>query len=140
MQLLWRIYYDDGETYDNLNGAWEAAPPHGVIAVVVRDPTETWGRWVYSGYAPDRPCEHCDRFPSNEFYVKAPGSDEPYATWDLRPFLDLLGLSREEAEKQGLIKFGRVCPQKRWAEIMRAACADPDFPVGSPRRRSSDFR
>lgn len=32
--LLWRIYYDDGTTYDNLDGPPEEAPRLGVQAVV----------------------------------------------------------------------------------------------------------
>jgi hypothetical protein len=32
--LKWRIYYDDGSTFDNLQGTADEAPPFGVQSVV----------------------------------------------------------------------------------------------------------
>ncbi len=35
--LQWRIYYDDGSTFDNLQGTEDKAPPFGVQCVVQLD-------------------------------------------------------------------------------------------------------
>jgi hypothetical protein len=140
--IRWRLYYDDGSMYSDADGPWENAPADGVVALVVRDPTGVWGRWVYSGYAPITECPRCGRAPGNEYYVKVPDSDEPYATWDLEPFLNKVepSLAIHDARRSGLVKYGRQVSQAEWQEIMSRASDDPDFPKGTPRRRSTDFR
>ncbi len=125
--IMWKIYYDDGNTYSNEDSMWEQAPIHGVLCVVVRDPTMMWGRWIYSGYSSfDHPGQA-------EYYVKHPDSDEPYSTHDLAPFL------AKGSADMSMVKYGREADQHVWNETMRKAQKDPDFPKGSPRRRSTDF-
>ena len=36
--MLWRVYYDDGRTYSDEDGALEDAPGDGVIAIAQIDP------------------------------------------------------------------------------------------------------
>lgn len=138
--IRWRIYYDDRSTYDPTDGEWEDAPMHGVVCVVVEDPTGAYGRWINSGYGPPSgKCEMCGCERGNEFYVKYPDSDQPFATPDLAPFLDKVGMTKNEADKAGLIKYGRMVDQEEWVAINVLAAKDPDFDKGSPRRRRTDW-
>ena len=134
--IQWRIYYADGTTFDNVRGAWKDAPAHGVVCVVVRDPTEVWGRFVNSGYAPRVKCESCGRNLTNHYFVCPPDMEEPYPTWELTDF-------RARFDKPGgadpYIKTGRQVSQALWVEIMGVARRDPDFPIHSPRRRMRDW-
>jgi hypothetical protein len=125
----WRIYYDDGSTFDSDRGTWEAAPAQGVICVVTRDPTGQWGRHVFSGWSAreGQPGNH-------DFFVKHRDNDEPFSTADLGPFLAKPGNS------EASVKYGRMTGQANWEAIMNRAAADPDFPKGTPRRRASDWR
>lgn len=43
MLIQWRIYYGDGSTFDDQNGALDAAPGLGVIAVLHQAPC--WSLW-----------------------------------------------------------------------------------------------
>ena len=151
--IHWRIYYDNAaardygvSTFSNEDGPWEEAPINGVVAVVVRDPTGTWGRWVYTGFSPyrkhfaERQCPHCQgnlanvnyAGGNNDFYAKYPDSDEPFSTPDLTPFL-----ARSDTD-MGMVKFGRMVGAEEWEAIQRKAVGDPDFPIGTPRRRATD--
>ena len=140
--VYWKIYYADGSTFSNLDGEWPDAPAKGVICVVVRDPTEAWGRWVNSGYAPKKDkCECCGRAMYNEYYVCLPEGREPRATHAMEAFFfqaHKAGLSLEETDR--CIKYGEQAPQEIWEAVMQEAVADPDFPRGSPRRRHSDWK
>ena len=127
--ITWRIYYDDGSTFCDLEGAWEEAPEQGLVCVVVRDPTGQWGRWVYSGWSAGQAVPG-----NNDYFVKHHDNDEPFSTADLTPFLAKPG------NDMRLVKFGRMTGQANWQAIMDRAAADPDFPKGSPRRRASDWR
>lgn len=42
MALLWRIYYSDGSTFSNEDGAWEDAPDRDVQVVLFRDAMTGW--------------------------------------------------------------------------------------------------
>ena len=128
--VKWRIYYDDGSTYSCLDGSWEDAPEHGVLCVVVRDPTGQWGRWVVSGWSVKRG----EKPGGNDFFVKDFDSEEPHSTYDITPFLAKPG------NTEVMVKFGRMTSTENWQATMNRAGKDPDFPKGSPRRRSSDWR
>lgn len=137
--IKWRIYYDDDTTYSNGDGAWLDAPTHGVVCVVVRDPTEQWGRFVNSGYSPiTKERGNLDRRWKTEYYVKYPDDEEPFPTNDLTPFKDRLGKVFMVNNIDSYIKYGRECSQQKWQDINKRAANDPDFPTGTPRRRSSD--
>ncbi len=143
----WRIYYEDGSTWSDLDGPWADAPGaverdrdwnitrgpgpgKGVLCVVVRDPSGAVGRWVHSGFYP--PSESPM---GNDYYVCCPGEDEPYAVdrEGLALFFDKVGGERWE-----LVKHGRQTAQLDWLATMDRAIDDPDFPRRSPRRRSTD--
>lgn len=57
--LGWRIYYADGSTFSSLDGAWAAAPAHGVQVVTTfyadtyrcwHGPPDYAGEWVTHHY------------------------------------------------------------------------------------------
>lgn len=154
--LDWKLFYDKGATYSSADGEWEDAPQDGVLILVVRDIEKVWGRWVYSGYSPDKKainphldCRAIHFPPGTEFFLKLP-SEEPSVCYDLRPALikaglpDVLLLSYDEqitlARTLPWVKFGRMADQRVWQDAQSRAIRDPDFPVGSPRRRASDFQ
>ena len=137
MMILWRIYYAAAATFDNTEGAWKDAPRHGLVCVVVRDPTGVWGRFVNHGYAPRTTCPTCGRDPANHWFVCPPDMEEPYATWDLTDFRARFP-TPEEADPY--IKTGRMVSQMEWQIIMDVARRDPDFPISSPRRRVKDWK
>lgn len=90
--LKWRIYYDDGSTFSNLEGRFADAPSDGVLAVVEKDPE--------TGYKIYREAD---------YYFQVPGSETIGQTDDLGPFL----------RKTGLVKFGRWTSRKFWANTWR---------------------
>ncbi|MEE8597961.1 MAG: hypothetical protein V3S69_00305 [Dehalococcoidales bacterium] len=127
----WKIRYDDDTTH---SGDWKSAPKHGVVNVTVLDATGAWGRFVISGYAPHHARE------SVEYYVCYPDSKEPFATWDLAPFLDRMAAAFPREDPDLYIKYGRQVDQLHWEKIQNLAAEDTDFPTAkSPRRRASDF-
>lgn len=136
--ILWRIYYDDDSTYSNVDGPWVDAPKHGVVCIVVRCPIEdTWGRWIISGWSPIKKGRgNPDLRYLTEWFVKYPDDEEPYATNDTAPFIDRMQSLGVDPEPY--IKYGRECSQECWQETMKRAREDKDFPIGQPRRRSTD--
>ena len=100
VELKWRIYYDDGSTFSNLDGTFEEAPSDGVLGVVEKDADV--GRCVYWG---------------KEHYYVLPDGTIGFAD-DLGPFLRGLGI----------IKFGRWTGKKPWTRALKRMVEDPDFP------------
>lgn len=144
--VKWRIYFDDGSTWSDQDGEWTAAPQQGVVCVVVANPEDD-SRWVVSGWFPGKDeqppwfvCPGCgDHIPyqvvddgNNDFYVKYPGSDMPFSTPRIDPFLD-----RDDTD-ESMVKYGRMVENDQWQTIMEKARNDPDFPVAQIRRRSDD--
>ena len=141
--ILWRSYYDDGKTYSNLDGSWMKSPQHGVICVVVLDPTGAKGRWVNSGY--NKPFPNTFRGTKEpllpmELFVCYPDSDEPFCTNHLGPFNEKLANYYGTFDNTPYVKYGRETDQHNWEAIMNAAVDDPDFPRDSIKRRKSDFK
>ena len=129
----WKLRYDDDTTYSS-DRSWQDAPTHGVVNCTVLDTTGAWGRFVISGYAPHH------QKTSIEYYCCYPDSKEPFATWDLAPFLDRMATVFPAENPDDYIKFGRQVDQLHWEQIQNLAAADTDFPTAtSPRRRASDF-
>ena len=110
--IEWRVYYENGDVYDNEQGSWEDAPVDGVQCVAVRHPI--YGRQVYHGA---------------DYYLDPPFGDHISQTNDLGPTL-----------RKGVrwIKFGRSVPREQYEKVLKQACDDPAFPKTSPRRRASD--
>lgn len=146
--LNWRLWYDlpgigavDTDIcsyYDNTHGTWEDAPTQGVLQVAVRDRTGAWGRFI-NGWNPVDSCPLCNRWRTNEYFVKAPEDTDPQATPDLTPFITKmmhLGHNRTVIDK--CIKYGRVTDQQHFNDVTLLAAKDPDFEILTPRRRHTD--
>lgn len=108
--LHWRIYYDDGTTYDNEDGSPENAPKQGVISVVHKD--KEVGRSITTQY---------------DFY---------WWNYDISQWYggDIFGLwdyLTQPGEK--IVLFGRSVPRQCYRNIQQNAIDDPDFPEKSGR-------
>jgi hypothetical protein len=106
--LLWRVYYDDGATYSNLDGPVEAAPALGVQCIVKRDAApalESVGRVVMEGF------DHY-WWSGSEWW----GADA-FGLWD---YLQRPGWKR--------VLFGRTLSTSDFVAIRRRALSDPGFP------------
>ncbi len=123
---MWRLYYDDGSTFDSLDGQWADAPALGVITLVTSDPDV------------GRELDHGAR---GEFYAWWPGASKPWGH-DRTGILDYLravgwptstvlaDLSLDDFKGAGE-KVGRSVDNDVWRAVMAAATSDPDFPPKS---------
>lgn len=84
---IWKIYYDDGSTFDSNDGEWDEAPLDGVIFVVEK--------------VGDRTVFHS----GNDYYVMM--ADTVMTTGDLGPIL----------RKLGFVKFGRWTSHRTFERI-----------------------
>ncbi len=124
--MRWRLYYDDGSTFDGGDGTWEDAPHLGVITLVTADPDV------------GRELDHGAR---GEFYGWWPGASKPWG-FDRTGILDYLAavgwptstrladLSLDEFGEAG-VKVGRSVDNTIFREVMAAATSDLDFPPKS---------
>lgn len=103
--LRWRIYYDDGGTFDSGQGSPSDAPPFGVVAIVQPEPTIR--RVIATGF---------DWY----YWVDA---EQQWWGGDLSGVLDRM-LHRKPVEH---LLMGRSIDHKSYQEIMRRADEDPDF-------------
>lgn len=102
--MNWRVYYDDGRTFDSDQGSPEDAPAFGFIAAVGRD--ESGRRYIMHGW--DHYCWDVDS-----------------AQWwgmDWCGLIDRLTMNRVYA-----YKLGRTITRQAFRDVMRLADADPDF-------------
>ena len=103
---MWRVYYDDGSTFDNSEGSPEDAPSEGFICAVGYD--ETGKRYILHGWN----YVHWDRDTSQWW-----GMDEA-------------GL--HDRLRRNLVyayKEGRTVTRTAFQDIMRRAHEDKDFPL-----------
>lgn len=108
--ISWRIYYDNGVTFDSSQGSPKDAPAWGVLCIVQLD--ETVGR-------------HIMWHPEKGFYVYA----EEHGEWDIKDFTGLLDFL---ANFPGcIVKMGRGVPNHKFSETYARAAADPGFPKKS---------
>jgi len=105
--MNWRIYYADGSTYSDQDGAPEDAPARDVQVVVISDRNHGWMTQALTDY-----------------YV-----------WDDRGGglrwwgVDLFGLYDYLIEPgYKCVLFGRTIAKQDFNEIFERACADKDFP------------
>lgn len=106
----WRIYYDDGSSFSSDEGEPHEAPVHGFLCAVCY--SDLGKRYIISGkdhYCFDRG-EGC------------------WWGFDLQGILDRL---RHRKEVYAYIE-GRSVSAATWAEIMKRAHRDPDFPMVKP--------
>lgn len=109
--MEWRIYYDDGTTFDDSLGSPVDAPTHGVIAICTRD--EVHGRLVLNGFD-----FYCYEYEANEWF----GCDQ----WGLIDKL-LHNLPFHAW------KMGRTVRTETFLTVLEEATNDPDFPPKSAR-------
>lgn len=105
---MWRIYYDDGSTFDSYQGEPQDAPTEGFICAVGYD--ENGDRYIMHGW---------------DFYC-----------WDIVGNqwwgCDVFGLhDRLRRNVLFAYKEGRTVSKKEWQEIIKTAQSDPDFPISS---------
>ena len=105
--MSWRIYYEDGSTFDALDGDPEDAPGHGVLCIV--QPCEAFGRQVVSGW---------------DFYYYRSSSVTPWWGGDLIGTIDQF--VRHPRESRAL-KMGSMADTPDYQRIRKAAIDDPDF-------------
>ncbi len=115
----WRVYYSDRSEYDNLVGTWEAGRPSGIVCATTLDPTGTWGRFVLHGH---------------EYFYKIP--DHEVMMGDVKALIKVHVPGILDTQ----IKRGGNAWKDDFQAILERAAHDPDFPTGSPRRRSKDWR
>lgn len=102
---MWRIYYDDGSTFDSTDGRPEDAPPLGFICAIGYD--EGGARYIMHGW--DHYCYDRD---SNQWWG-----------------MDYVGLfDRLIHNKIYAYKAGRTITKTAYREIMDLAHSDKDFP------------
>lgn len=104
---MWKIYYEDGSTFDSGQGAPEDAPALGFICAVGYD--ESNDRYIMHGW--DHYCWDHDA--------------EQWWGMDLCGLFDRLIRNRVYAYKQG-----RTVTKADFQRIMQQAHTDPDFPQG----------
>ena len=105
----WRIYYDDGSTFDSTMGSPENAPSFGLLCIVF--PDEDHGRLVMQGW---------------DWYFY---HDEEKNWWGA----DIHGLLDQMLHNLPVraLKQGRNSPAKVWRETLHRATLDSDFPPKS---------
>jgi hypothetical protein len=114
--IKWRIYYDNGSTFDNTQGKpWEA-PGRGVVCIVQIDPSprnKSVNTQVLVGHA------------YYWFHVE-------WGYWlhsDIYGIIDLLTNDRDRSVCA--VKMGRWLDYLVFEDIMERAYHDPDFPKKS---------
>ena len=107
MKPDWRIYYDDGSTYDSLRGEPHEAPSHGFICAVGYE--QNGSRYIQHGWDHYR----WDR------------DIEQWWGMDLFGVFDRLRFNREIYA----YKEGRTVSVAIWKDTMDRANRDPDFPT-----------
>jgi len=103
----WRIYYDDGSSFDSTMGDPADAPSVGFICALGYD--DAGKRYIMHGW--DHYC------------------------WDIETRqwwgMDLMGVfDRLRRNLVYAYKEGRTVSRKQWQELMMQANSDPDFPIG----------
>jgi hypothetical protein len=104
--MKWRIYYDDGSTFDSDQGSPEDAPPYGFICAIGRDETDK--RYIMHGW--------------------------DYYQWD-KEANQWWGMDRDgliDRLCRNLVyafKLGRTVSKTDFYDTMSRAHKDPDFPM-----------
>lgn len=107
--VSWRIYYDDGTTFDSDDGPPHLAPKRGVQAIVRDDPQT--GFMVLEGH--DHYWWEHDQWVGGDKYG----------------FFDYLSRSGRK-----VVLFGRSIRREEYERIVNEARNDPDFPRKSAKR------
>ena len=104
--MNWRIYYDDGSTFDSTMGEPHEAPAHGFVVAVGYHGGKRYMMQGWDHYRWDR---------------------ETGQWWgmDLFGVFDRLRFNKEIYA----YKEGRTIDKLRWQDMLNRAHHDPDFPV-----------
>lgn len=114
--VKWRIYYDDGSTFDSNDGDPDQAPGYGVICIVQPDPDV--GRTVMRRF---------------DWYYWNALQSQWWGSSDLFSVLDHV------LHRTGFVDGRTICQARHavdYADICQRAEADPDFPIRGGRSRS----
>lgn len=101
--IKWRIYYDDGSTFDNTNGEPSDAQGYGIIAIVEAD--DAMGRVVLNGW---------------DWYYH---DGQNWWGADIHGLLDRLCHNLPTFG----VKQGRMVSADTWKDTLDRAVTDPDF-------------
>lgn len=101
----WRIYYDDGSSFDSSMGEPHEAPSWGFVCALGYDQDKS--RYIMHGWD----------------YYRWDVEAEQWWGMDLIGFIDCSAMNKNYA-----VKIGRTVPKRQWSEMMGAANKDPDFP------------
>jgi hypothetical protein len=117
----WRIYYDNGTTFDDQDGSPEDAPAHGLIAIVQRN--DEVGRTVTNGW--------------DYYYYNTDPKGEGWWGCEIHGLLDRLFHNLPVSA----VKQGRTATTDVWHSVFQKAIDDPDFPKKSARlKRERPFQ
>lgn len=110
--IKWRIYYANGDTFDNSRGEKKDAPPFGVVCIVY--PDDLVGRVIMHGF---------------DWYYWVPGHEQWWGS-------DIYGVLDRLLHNLPLyaLKQGRSVSNQEYSSIMTTADKDPDFPPKSGKR------
>lgn len=112
---FWRIYYEDGSTFDSTQGRPEESPASGVVAIRQR-------LHCSSGHHTDEILKSGEpRILSNDLYWWRPDVEE-WIEGDILGFLD-------QAKHCGAVhlKEGRTLPHDAFEKMWMGIANDPDF-------------
>ena len=117
-KVTWRLYYENGSTFTNLDGSPEDTPAYGFICAAFPDHDRegnSIGRMVMWGW---------DRYFYHEDYNEWWGCDR-------------FGLDDRMGHRLPVraVLFGRTVHTTVFREIFERAANDPDFPAKSGKKR-----
>jgi hypothetical protein len=123
-KVHWRLFYDDGSTFDNTMGKPKKAPGYGLVCAVFNDRDENaydTGRMIMHGW---------------DYYFWHPVHREWWGC-NLTGLLDRLA-ARLPMEA---VCIGRTIKTKDFRAIMDRAHKDPDFrPKSAKKRNEQEFK
>jgi hypothetical protein len=106
--MNWKIYYDNGSTFDNEQGDPEDAPGLGILCIVQKSPH--YGKTIVSGW---------------DFYYYRHSTDPKWWGCDQFGLFDQL-ISNPRLTQA--VKAGRMVETVLYHTIREKALNDPDFP------------
>lgn len=111
--MEWKIYYEDGQTFDSTQGEPEDAPSYGVVVIVQND--EDVGRLIMHLW--------------DWFYWR----DDYKQWWGA----DVYGLHDQLLANKPIraVKLGRNMHNREFGEIMERAANDSDFQTKSGKKQ-----
>lgn len=109
--MQWKVHYDDGSTYSDLDGSPETAPGDGVQVIIQL--SRDHGFDIIRGGNQGR---------RDDFYWW----DADSGAWFVGDYIGLILHLRRPGWRK--VMFGSSVSDPRFDAILKAACNDPDFP------------